>query len=666
MEQQREIISQQNVENFVGTVVHLEIVYEDNTIGGGSGFFIDHNRIVTNIHVVSDGTIDSVNCQKTGATYTVEGLIAYDDINDLAILKITESTTPFQLGDSHKVRKGHRVSLVSYLDEDANQMQGTVDIIRNSGKHQYIKFNIPNGNGLSGSPVVNAKGEVVSVLQGSQKQSNEDTHTNFRAISSVLLIPLLENAKKVEPLDVWQKRDRIRSYEKSSQGSLSSQHDDIKEAIAYYDEAIKLNPELVDNYHRRAAAMKGLARTDEMISNSLTAMRLNKEQFHITRIGLFLSWNWNVSKLTFRNLFIRSIKKILGEDDYAELHVKAKFYSANIWISKGHTSNALKLYQLTVADLNEILNQKSSQSKQETLNSVRKSYQQGMNNLTEIIKRNSDNAESYCYRGIAGNIFGELEDQQRSPDIAQKLYHGAINDFTQSIELKLGGLRVHDLRGQTKSLLAKLETKQGNTETAQKLYQEIVSDSTNALGLKEKCVACRTAIHFTRGAAEDALENHAAAIEDYNNALELTPRYVQAFINRGHAKYSLGDKEGAIQDYSKAIRVNPDEGTAYFSRGGVKSKIGHYEEAIDDYNNAIKHNPEPAKLYYTYYIRGNAKAKLENYEGAIDDYDYAIQLHTKYANAYKKRGKAKEALGQHEAAEADLAKANELDPDIEN
>ena len=667
MEQQKEILSQQNVEDIVGTVVYLKFEPDSKkNTGRGSGFFIEPDKIVTNIHVVSDGTIVNVKCQKTGTTYTVKGVIASDDINDLAVLKITESADPFSLGNSRKVRKGHTVCLVSYREEDGNQVDGTVDSIRNSGKHHWIGFNIPNGKGYSGSPVLNAKGEVVSVLQASENQSNEETLTNYRAIASNLLITLLDNAKEVQPLDTWQKQDRIRAYEKSYQGDLSNQHKDIKEAIAFYDDAIRLNPDLADTYHGRAAAMRTVALADEMVSNSLKVLRLNREQFSITCIGVFLSWKWKVSKLGLRNLFFRCGKKILGEDGWAEMQVKAKFHVAKMKIAKGDTSEALQLYQLTVADLTEVLNHKSSKSKQETLNSARKLYQQGINNLTEIINRNPESAESYCSRGIAGNIFGELEDQQRSPDTAQKLYHGAINDFTQAIELKLGGLRVHNLRGQTKSLLAKLETKQGNMETTQKLYQEIVSDSDNALGLKEKCAACRSAIHFTRGAAESALENQDAAIEDYNNALELNPKYVQAYINRGHAKNVLGDTEGAIEDFSNAIRVNPEEGTAYFSRGGTKSKIGDYVGAIEDYSNAIKHNSEPAKLYYIYYTRGNAKLKLDNYEGAITDYDDAIRLHPKHAKTYKNRGKAKQALGQHQAADADFAKAKELDPDFEN
>ena len=660
-------MEQQNVEDIIGTTVLIEKEYEaDSSTGLGNGFFIEPDKIVTNIHVLSDGTIVNVKCQKTGTTYTVEGVIASDDINDLAVLKTTEAATPFLLGDSRKVRKGHSVCLVNYRDEDINQVEGTVDSIRNSGKHLWIEFNVPDGRGYSGSPVLNAKGEVIAVVQSGDAPVDGKESIRGRNVPSHLLKYLLSKTNDVEPIDVWQQHPRIMARVKSYDAYLNREHGDIKEAIALYDEAIRLNPDLADTYHGRAAAMRTVARPDEMVSNSLTALRLNREQFNILRIGVFLSWKWNVSKLAIKNIFNRCVKKIFGEDGWSEMQFEVKFRVANKRITNGYTSNALPVYQLAVTDLTEVLNDKPSKSKQETLNKARKLYQQGINNLTEIINSDPNSAESYYYRGLAGNIFGELEDQQRSPDVAQKLYQGAIDDFTQAIDYKLRGLRVHDLRGQTKFLMAKLETKQDNTETAQKLYQEIVSDSDNALGLNEECKVCRSAIHFTRGAAEAALENHDVAIEDYNNALELNPKHVQAYINRGHAKNARGDTDGAIEDFSNAIQLNPEEGTAYFSRGGIKSKIEDYEGAIDDYNFAIKHNPEPAKLYYIYYIRGNAKLKLDDFADAIDDYDNAIRLHPKYANAYNKRGKAKEALGQHEDAEADFNKVKELDPDVEN
>ena len=51
-------------------------------------------------------------------------------------------------------------------------------------------------------------------------------------------------------------------------------------------------------------------------------------------------------------------------------------------------------------------------------------------------------------------------------------------------------------------------------------------------------------------------------------------------------------------------------------------------------------------------------------EEIIVDFDKAVQMNPKNAKYYYDRGRAMEALGQHEAAQADFQKAKELDPDV--
>ncbi len=159
--------------------------------------------------------------------------------------------------------------------------------------------------------------------------------------------------------------------------------------------------------------------------------------------------------------------------------------------------------------------------------------------------------------------------------------------------------------------------------------------------------------HFRQG-------NYAAAIENYDRAISLNPKYTKAYYNRGVVQDKFGQYEAAITDYDKAINLNPRFTEAYHDRGGTKTKLGRYEAAITDYDIAINLNPEYAIAYYN---RGNAKAKLGQYEAAIADYDIAINLNPKYAIAYNNRGLAKDELGQYEAAITDYDIAINLNPE---
>ena len=154
-----------------------------------------------------------------------------------------------------------------------------------------------------------------------------------------------------------------------------------------------------------------------------------------------------------------------------------------------------------------------------------------------------------------------------------------------------------------------------------------------------------------------AAGKHKKAIIRYDDALRRNPDLANVYYNRGNAKECLGDTKGAIEDYDMAIQLNPEFANTYCNRGNAKDDLGDTKGAIEDYDMAIRLNPEHA---YAYYNRGNAKDDLGDTKSAIDDYDNAICHDPENAEAYTNRGKGKKALGQHEEAEADFAKAKEL------
>ena len=170
-----------------------------------------------------------------------------------------------------------------------------------------------------------------------------------------------------------------------------------------------------------------------------------------------------------------------------------------------------------------------------------------------------------------------------------------------------------------------------------------------------------TEVYYNRGNAKAGLKKYEAAIEDYNQAIELNPSYAMAYHNRGVAKADLEKYEAAIEDFTKAIELNPNFAIAYHNRGLAKADLGDYQAAIEDYNQVIKLNPSYAMAYND---RGLAKVDLEKYGAAIGDFNQAIELDPSYAMAYHNRGLTKANLEKYGAAIEDFTKAIELNPNF--
>ena len=63
------------------------------------------------------------------------------------------------------------------------------------------------------------------------------------------------------------------------------------------------------------------------------------------------------------------------------------------------------------------------------------------------------------------------------------------------------------------------------------------------------------------------LKQHQEAIADYDKAIELNPKYFNAYYNRGTAKDGLKQYKESIADYDKAIELDPKYFDAYYNRG---------------------------------------------------------------------------------------------------
>lgn len=73
------------------------------------------------------------------------------------------------------------------------------------------------------------------------------------------------------------------------------------------------------------------------------------------------------------------------------------------------------------------------------------------------------------------------------------------------------------------------------------------------------------------------------AIINFTKAIELDPKYANAYFNRGIAYSNLKKYPEAIADYTKAIELDPKYADAYYNRGGAYKALGKTKEANADF-----------------------------------------------------------------------------------
>lgn len=156
--------------------------------------------------------------------------------------------------------------------------------------------------------------------------------------------------------------------------------------------------------------------------------------------------------------------------------------------------------------------------------------------------------------------------------------------------------------------------------------------------------------------------NYNAALTNVTRAIELNPRYPDAYNERGRIKWWLQDYSGAITDYDKTIALNPKCGGYYCNRGEAKITLKMVPEALADYNKAIELDPTNAQAYFN---RGTLKVLcLTNYTEAVADFTKAIDLHSdpQEEDLFYWRGVARHELKDYAGAIADYRKSLQLNP----
>jgi tetratricopeptide (TPR) repeat protein len=104
-----------------------------------------------------------------------------------------------------------------------------------------------------------------------------------------------------------------------------------------------------------------------------------------------------------------------------------------------------------------------------------------------------------------------------------------------------------------------------------------------------------------------------AAIEEYQEIIELHPELADAYVNLAVAQKRKGEADQALTSLNKALEKKPDYAAALTTRGGILAGQGKWTEARQSFEGALKFDPRDDGALY-----GLAQAMRESrdYAGA--------------------------------------------------
>jgi tetratricopeptide (TPR) repeat protein len=164
---------------------------------------------------------------------------------------------------------------------------------------------------------------------------------------------------------------------------------------------------------------------------------------------------------------------------------------------------------------------------------------------------------------------------------------------------------------------------------------------------------------YSRGVARHQAGDMAGAIAAYTHAIELDPKYADAYYNRGVAYIRQKDYTAAAADFTRKLEISPSD-DAYNNRGNIYFSQGKIEEAIADFTEGLKLKASAEG----YADRGTAYQQTKRYALALGDYERAIELNPKFGRAYVLRGLILLKQGQSATAQKDFDKGFELDASL--
>ena len=265
--------------------------------------------------------------------------------------------------------------------------------------------------------------------------------------------------------------------------SLQEKHED---AIAAYDEAVRLKPNDALAYNNRGVAKNSLGRHEAAIADYNQAIQL-KPDYALAYINRGVAKN----ALGHREAAIA---------DYDEA-IRLKSDDALAYFNRGNAKNALGHHEAAIADYNQAIQLKPDYAKAYFNRGAAKDglghHEAAIADYNQVIQLKPDYAKAYFNRGAAKDGLGHHEAAiadynqaiQLKPNLAEAynnrgtakydLGHreDAIADFDEAIRLKPDYAKAYNNRGKVKSKLRRIDEARRDFEKVRDLARKAGNDS---------------------------------------------------------------------------------------------------------------------------------------------------------------------------------------------
>ncbi len=576
------IYTQALAQDVINNIAHSTVVIRvfdrtDSLRVQGNGFFLNDREAVTNWHVVVGASRAEVLTDE-GKSYAVKKILAEDKENDLLLLEIDNPTDSFiNLKVSCLLpEKNERVKVIGR--DLKNRLRVNDGYVIGISEHldlgQVIQISAEIYPGLSGSPVINEKGEVIGVATCRKKEKGEWQY--FATIGNKI-----NNLKKTvdQVLAEWSSGRAgiafFKAKELYDKGLNLIYSEKYRDALTYLKKAIERDPDFVQAYVEIGFCNDKLGYNQAAIRAYQDALKI-KPDYASALNGLALA-------------FIKIKRYQDGGEVLKRLTVlRPNYYEAH--------------YNLGV--INDKINR---------LEDAIAAYQQA-------VRIKPDYFEAYNGLGITYTKLGRYREAIESfhraltikPGIPE-VYYGLglayikVGSYDDAIEAFDKIRDIKDMRFDVYNGL-------GIAYTNLNRHQEAIESFKNAIKLKPD----RAELYFNLGLNYGGLGQYAKEIEAYEKAIAINPSFTDAYFNLAITYNRLGRYQEAIESFKQVIRLSPGMAEAYYGLGVVYLKLEKTDEALVAFKKTVQLNPNHINGHFNlgiiYFNLGDSLSAWNQYE----------------------------------------------------